>query len=166
MSTAVWLSTAVVKISRPLAHYVAVRNLCGERIVMSSPNESDFLMMMREHGQRVHQSSASPYLIQTAGRQEMHAYTELALAGRFDEAAAVSVRLDPLRKVSHRWIMSRWRETGVIPIAAIKEWSAMLGMAAGPVRTPLLQMDDGDRAAMRKDLEATGILAGELAAMA
>jgi len=152
------------KISRPLDHYVAVRKLCGERIVMSSPNEADFLMMMREHGQRVHQSSASPYLIQTADRQEMREYTELALAGRFDEAALVSAALDPLREVSHRWIMGRWRDTGVIPIAAIKEWSAMLGMAAGPVRTPLLQMSEADRAAMRQDIEATGILTGEPAA--
>jgi 4-hydroxy-tetrahydrodipicolinate synthase len=146
------------KISRPLDHYVAVNKLCGERIVLSSPNEADFLMMIREHGQRVHQSSASPYLIQTADRQEMRAYADLALAGRFDEAAAISARLDALREISHRWIMGRWRETSVIPIAAIKEWSAMLGMAAGPVRTPLLQMSETDRAAMRRDLEATGIL--------
>jgi len=149
------------KISRPLDHYIAVNELCGERIVMSSPNEADFLMMMREHGQRVHQSSASPYLIQTADRQQMREYAELALAGRFDEAAQASATLDPLREVSHRWIMGRWRETGVIPIAAIKEWSAMLGMAAGPVRTPLLQMSEADRAAMGQDIEATGILAGE-----
>jgi 4-hydroxy-tetrahydrodipicolinate synthase len=149
------------KISRPLDHYLAVRKLCGERIVMSSPSEGDFLMMMREHGQRVHQSSASPYLIQTAERQEMRQYADLALAGRFDDAAEVSARLDPLREISHRWIMGRWRDTGVIPIAAIKEWSAMLGMAAGPVRTPLLQMAEGERAAMRRDLEATGILADQ-----
>lgn len=147
------------KISRPLDHYVAVRRLCGERIVMSSPNEAEFLTMIREHGQRVHQSSASPYLVQTADRQEMRQYAELALDGRFDEAAEISATLDPLRAVSHRWIMGRWRETGIIPIAAIKEWSAMLGMAAGPVRTPLLQMDAGDREALRKDLDATGILA-------
>jgi 4-hydroxy-tetrahydrodipicolinate synthase len=145
------------KVSRPLDHYVAVRKLCGDRIVMSSPNEADFLMMMREHGQRVHQSSASPYLIQTAERQEMREYAELALAGRFDEAAVLSARLEPLREVSHRWMMGRWRQTGVIPIAAIKEWSAMLGMAAGPVRTPLLQMSEHDVNSMRIELEATGI---------
>jgi 4-hydroxy-tetrahydrodipicolinate synthase len=91
----------------------------------------------------------------------MRAYTDLALAGRFDEAAKVSSGLDRLREVSHRWIMGRWRETGVIPIAAIKEWSALLGMAAGPVRTPLLQMSEGERAAIRSDIEATGILTGE-----
>jgi 4-hydroxy-tetrahydrodipicolinate synthase len=149
------------KISRPLDHYVAVRNLCGDRIVMSSPNEADFLMMMREHGQRVHQSSASPYLIQTADRQAMRGYTDLALAGRFDEAAEISQTLDPVRSVNHRWIMGRWREDGIIPIAAIKEWSALLGMAAGPVRPPLPQMSGGDRQTMRAEIEATGLLARE-----
>jgi 4-hydroxy-tetrahydrodipicolinate synthase len=149
------------KVSRPLDHYVAVRQLCGERIVMSSPNEADFLMMMRDHGQRVHQSSASPYLIQIADRLEMRQYTDLALDGRFDEAAEISERLDALREISHRWIMGRWRETGVIPIAAIKTWSEMLGMAAGPVRTPLLQMSNRDREQMRSELEATGIISGE-----
>lgn len=147
------------KISRPLDHYVAVRNLCGDRIVMSSPNEADFLMMMRDHGQRVHQSSASPYLIQTATAQPMREYTELALQGRFDDAAVVSATLDAVREVNHRWIMGRWRQNNIIPIAAIKEWSAMLGMAAGPVRTPLLQMSDRDRETLRHELEAVDLLA-------
>lgn len=147
------------KISRPLDHYVAVRNLCGDRIVMSSPNEADFLTMIRDHGQRVHQSSASPYLIQTADHQAMRRYVNLALAGQFVDAAEISAQLDPVRAVSHRWIMGRWRENGIIPIAAIKEWSAMLGMAAGPVRPPLPQMTEDDRAALRRELEATGLLA-------
>ena len=152
------------KISRPLEHYVAVREHCGDRIVMSSPNEADFLMMIRDHGQRVHQSSASPYLIQTAGRQAMRSYADLALAGDFAEAAKLSAELDPVRAVSHRWIMGRWRENGIIPIAAIKAWSEVLGMAAGPVRPPLPQMSDGDRNALRFELEATGLVARQPAA--
>jgi hypothetical protein len=31
-------------------------------------------------------------------------------------------------------------------------------MAAGPVRTPLLQMSDADRTTMRREIEATGLL--------
>jgi 4-hydroxy-tetrahydrodipicolinate synthase len=146
------------KISRPLDHYLAVQRLCGDRIVMSSPSETDFLMMMREHGQRVHQSSASPYLLQNATWQPIREYAEPALSGRFDEAAAISKPLDPLREISHRWIMGRWAKTQILPIAAIKAWSAMLGMAAGPVRTPLLQLSDREQAAMRAEIEATGLL--------
>jgi 4-hydroxy-tetrahydrodipicolinate synthase len=85
-------------------------------------------------------------------------YADLALAGRFDEAAAISKTLDPVRAVSHRWIMGRWAKNGIIPIAAIKAWSELLGMAAGPVRTPLLQMSDADRTTMRREIEAAGLL--------
>jgi 4-hydroxy-tetrahydrodipicolinate synthase len=86
-------------------------------------------------------------------------YADLALAGRFDEAAAISKTLDPVRAVSHRWIMGRWAKTGIIPIAAIKAWSELVGMAAGPVRTPLLQMSDADRRTLRDEVMATGLLA-------
>ena len=146
------------KLARPLAHYLEVQRLCGDRIVLSSPSENDFLMMMREHGQRVHQSSASPYLMQTADWQPMREYTELALAGRFAEAQAISDTLKPLRDVARRWLHGRWHDTHILPIAAIKAWSEMLGMAAGPVRTPLLQMSDQEKRAMRGEIEATGLL--------
>lgn len=149
------------KISRPVDHYVAVQQLCGNEIVMSSPNEADFLMMMRDHGQKVHQSSAAPYLIQTAGWQKMREYASLALQGRFDEAAPISATLDPVRKVSDRWIMGQWRKDGIIPIAAIKAWSERLGLAAGPVRPPLPQMTDADRQQMHKEIDAAGLLANQ-----
>jgi 4-hydroxy-tetrahydrodipicolinate synthase len=129
--------------------------------VMSSPSENDFLMMMREHGQRVHQSSASPYLVQTASWQPMREYTELALAGRFAEAAKVSETLAATRAVAKKWLHGRWHDTHILPIAAIKAWSEMLGMAAGPVRTPLLQMSAEERRAMRDEIAATGLLAGQ-----
>jgi len=149
------------KISRPVEHYAAVRAQCGDRIVMSSPNEADFLMMIRDHDQKVHQSSASPYLIQTGERLPMRAYANLALQGRFDEAAVISKTLDPVRAVNHRWIMGRWRETGILPIAAIKAWSEELGMAAGPVRTPLLQMSDLERQTLRNEIAGVDILASQ-----
>lgn len=146
------------KISRTLEHYVAVQKACGDALVLSSPAESQFLTMIRDHGQRVHQSSASPFLLQTATSQRVRQYAELALAGRFDEAQRVSASLDDLRKVQHPWIMGDYHSTGILPIAAIKAWSELLGMVGGPVRTPLLQMSAERRAAMRRDVEATGLL--------
>ncbi len=146
------------KIARPLEHYLAVQKLCGDQIVLSSPSETDFLMMIRDHGQRVHQSSASPYLMQTASWQPMRDYTECALDGEFTQAAAISETLTDLRAVAKRWLHGAWHETHILPIAAIKAWSEMLGMAGGPVRTPLLQISEQDRRRMRADIEATGLL--------
>jgi 4-hydroxy-tetrahydrodipicolinate synthase len=146
------------KIARPLEHYPAVKQLTGGSIVLSSPSETDWLMLMRDHGQRVHQSSASPYLLQTAAWQPMREYTELGLQGRFADAAAVSSTLDPVRAVQRKWLHERWHHDNVIPIAAIKAWSDMLGLAGGPVRTPLLPLTGEERAAMRSELERVGLI--------
>jgi 4-hydroxy-tetrahydrodipicolinate synthase len=147
------------KISRTLEHYVAVKELCERRLVLSSPSETDFLMMMRDHGQKVHQSSAAPFLIQTPKWQPIKTYAGLALSGDFKGAAEVSATLNDIRKVQHRWIMGPYRETNILPIAPINAWTELLGMAGGPVRTPLQQFSDADRARMRQDLEASGLLA-------
>jgi 4-hydroxy-tetrahydrodipicolinate synthase len=146
------------KISRTLDHYLAVKRLCGDKLVLSSPSETDFLMMMRDHGQRVHQSSASPFLLQTANSRPVKEYAELALLGDFESAERISSTLNDVRKTQHHWIMGPYRETDILPIAAIKAWSELLGMAGGPVRTPLLQMPEEQRARMRHDVEATGLL--------
>jgi len=151
------------KIARPLDHYLAVQRLCGHEIVLSTPSETDFLMMMRDHGQKVHQSSASPYLFQTATRQPMRDYTELALQGRFAEAEPISESLKPARAVARRWLHEPWHASQLLPIAAIKAWSEMLGMAAGPVRTPLLRLNEQERAILRDDLERASLLRAEAA---
>jgi dihydrodipicolinate synthase/N-acetylneuraminate lyase len=52
-----------------------------------------------------------------------------------------------------------WLKHKIIPIAYLKAWSEMLGLAAGPVRPPLLQITDAERQAVRDDLERTGLLA-------
>src|SRR5262245_54543977 len=152
------------KIARPLEHYLAVQRLTGGRIVLSSPSESDWLMLMRDHGQLVHQSSASPYLLQTAARQPMRDYTELGLNGRFDEAAAISATLAPARETQRRWLHDRWHHDRIIPIAAIKAWSECLDMAGGPVRPPLPALSAQERAALRRDLEEIGLVSEPRAA--
>lgn len=148
-----------IKCSRPMEHYAAVKRVCGDKIVMSHPSETHLLMLMREYGQRVHMSSATPYLYQTASWRPMHDYVELALAGKFDEANKVSAELQPVREAHDRWVHASWDDRGIIGIAEIKAWSEMLGMAAGPVRTPLLQMSAEQKEALRVDLERAGLLA-------
>jgi len=147
------------KISRPLEHYAKVKQLCGDRIVLSNSSETEWLTLMRDYGQRVHQSTPTPYLFQVPGWLPLRDYTELGLAGRYDEAAAISKSLAPVRAVWERCMKSAWAEKRVIPIAYLKAWSGLLGMAAGPVRSPLLQLTDAEQQALRADLERVGLLA-------
>jgi 4-hydroxy-tetrahydrodipicolinate synthase len=148
-----------IKCSRPLGHYAEVKKLCGDKIVMSHPGESEWLTLMRDHGARVHMSSATPFLVQTPSWLPMRKYTELGLAGRFDEAEVASRELDPLRKVHDRWMREPWVKDKIIPIHYLKAWSELLGMAGGHVRPPLPQVTEQERAALRADLEQTGLLA-------
>jgi 4-hydroxy-tetrahydrodipicolinate synthase len=148
-----------IKVPRPVEHFAKVQKLCGDRIVMSNPNEDDFIRMMRDYGQRVYQSSQRPYLYQTASWTPFRDYAELGLAGRFEEAEKVAKQLEPLREVHRKWLRSHWPERRVIPIAYIKAWSELMGMAGGPVRPGLPQITEKERLDMRRDIERTGLLA-------
>lgn len=148
-----------IKCSRPLDHYARVKKLCGGRIVMSHPSESEWLTLMRDYGARVHMSSAAPYILQTAAWKPVHEYTELALQGRFAEAEKASRELDPVREVHEKWMRDPWVKQRVIAIAQLKAWSELLGLAGGPVRPPLLPLAETERAALSTDLERCGLLA-------
>ena len=147
-----------IKIPRAMDHYVEVKKLIGDKLVMSQPNEVDWLMLMRDHGQRVHQSSPTPYLYQTPGSLPMHDYTELGLAGQFNEAAPIAQSLQPLRDLHDKWLRARWLNEKIIPIAYIKAWSEMLGLAGGPVRPPLLSISEAERWTLRSELQQTSLL--------
>ncbi len=158
-----------LKVSRnanTLAHYAKVTKLCGEKIVMSEPTEALWLTMMRDFGQKVLQSVPVPFLFQTPSWLPMREYTELGLQGRFEEAAVISTKMQPLREVQNRWLRSRWVNEKLLPIAYIKAWSEMMGMAGGPVRPGLPQITEKERQGLRAELEQTGILARVQAAKA
>ena len=154
------------KISRPLAHYAEVKRLCGDRIVLSNSSETEWLTLMRDYGQQVHQSTPTPYLFQTPAWLPLREYTELGLAGRYDGAAAVSKSIQPVRSIWERCMRVSWQEKKIIPIAWIKAWSELLGMAGGPVRQPLPQLTAAEKAGLRQDLERAGLLARVPAAKA
>jgi len=153
-----------IKVSRPLDHYAQVQKLCGDKIVMSHPSEALWFKLMRDYGAKVHMSSAAPYLIQTPDRPLMRDYTELALRGSFAEAEAVSRSLAPLRETQEKWMREPWLKQKIIPIACLKAWTEMLGLAGGPVRPPLPQFPSEERRTLRSEVEHCGLLHGIAAA--
>ena len=155
-----------IKLSWGTEHYAKVKALAGDKLVLSDPNESHLLEMIRDYGQQVYQSSQTPYLFQTAAWRPLSEYVGLALEKRFDEAAKAAAVLEPLRKLHLKWYRNKWSENKVIPCAYVKAWSEMLGMAGGPVRPGLPQVTPAERAELRADLERTGILARVPAAKA
>lgn len=147
-----------IKLGGGLVHYLETKRLVGDRLVLSTPSEDDWLMLMVYLGQRVHMSSASPYLYQTPGALPIKRYTELAMGGDVAGAAQLSYHLAPIRRVNHKWHHRLWTQQRIIPIAYIKAWSELLGLAAGPVRPPLLPLTPEEKAELRSDLRQVGLL--------
>ncbi len=90
----------------------------------------------------------------------MHDYTELGLQRKFQDAEKISAQLQPLRAVMSKYLREKWNDNDrLIPIAYIKAWSELMGMAGGPVRPGLPQITAKERQELRADVERTGLLA-------
>ena len=74
------------------------------------------------------------------------------------EAEKIFHALEPVRLVHDKWMRDPWLKNEIIPIANLKAWCEMIGLAGGPVRPPLRQITDAERAEMRGDLERVGVL--------
>jgi 4-hydroxy-tetrahydrodipicolinate synthase len=140
-----------IKYSVPREMYAQLTRLAGDRILVSNPDEHDWLDNIIELGWQLYLCSNPPYLLQTAVDQRMNEYTALAFAGKFEEARKVSASLAPARHA-----LKTSRPHGK-PQGHAKYWQELLGQVGGPVRRPLLQMTDADRAATKKAFDASGL---------
>lgn len=152
-----------IKVGHDHERFLEILRRVGDRLVASEPNESRWLENLLDHDMQVFMSSAAPYLYQTPRHKPMLDYTRAALAGDRDLAEAISDSLQPARAVSERFVTGPWRKERLHPIAAIKCWSALLGMAGGNVRSPLPELGEDDQTALATavadaGLRASGIL--------
>jgi 4-hydroxy-tetrahydrodipicolinate synthase len=82
----------------------------------------------------------------------MHEYTQLAFAGRFEEARKVRDSLEPVRQA-----MATTKPADK-PQAFGKYWQELLGQAGGRVRPPMLELTDAEKAAIREAFEGCGLV--------
>jgi 4-hydroxy-tetrahydrodipicolinate synthase len=140
-----------IKYSVTREMYSKLTKLAGDKILVSNPDEHDWLSNIIELGWQLYLCSNPPYLLQTAVDQRINDYTALAFAGKFDEARKVSDSLQPARDA-----LKHSRPKGK-PQAHAKYWQELLGQVGGPVRRPLLQMTDADKVATKAALDACGL---------
>ncbi|HEV3377309.1 MAG TPA: dihydrodipicolinate synthase family protein [Thermoleophilaceae bacterium] len=139
-------------------HLLRVQELAGDRIVVTDAAERHWLELHAEHGFQALMSTPALALYQRPGHLPIVEYTKLADAGDLEEARAISARLGPARDAFDRWMRAPWLERNTIPIAQLKAWLALLGLPQGPVRPPLVPLTPDEEAALRRDLEAAGLL--------
>jgi 4-hydroxy-tetrahydrodipicolinate synthase len=139
-------------------HLLRVQELAGDRIVVTDASERHWLELHTEHGFQALMSTPALALYQRPGHLPVADYTRLADAGDLDAARALSDRLDPARAVFERWMRRPWVDRRVIPIAQLKAWLGLLGLPQGPVREPLVPLTRDEELALRRDLEAAGLV--------
>jgi 4-hydroxy-tetrahydrodipicolinate synthase len=147
-----------IKNPQGLEHLLRVQELAGERIVVTDASERHWLELHTEHGFPALMSTPALALYQRPGRLPIAEYTRLADSGELDAARTLSAELDPARDAFDRWMREPWLERHVIPIAQLKAWLGLLGLPQGPVRPPLVPLTPDEEAALRRDLDAAGIL--------
>lgn len=144
-------TVVAVKYSVPRPMYAELTRLAGDRILVSTASENEWLDNILELGWQLYLCSSPPYLLQTASDHRMRDYTEAAFAGRVAEARAISASLDPIR---HALSDTRPAEK---PHAHQKYWQSLLGQTGGRVRAPCMELTDAEKAITRAAFLTCGL---------
>jgi 4-hydroxy-tetrahydrodipicolinate synthase len=140
-----------IKYSVPREMYVRLSEMAGDKLIVSTSSEDEWFDNIVELGWRLYLCSSPPYLLQTAADKRMREYTDLAFAGDVARAKEVRDSLAPVRKAL---ASTRPPEK---PHAHPKYWQELLGQVGGPVRRPMLDLTEAEKAATRAAFEACGL---------
>jgi 4-hydroxy-tetrahydrodipicolinate synthase len=150
-------NVCAVKTTSSESEIEKVRALCGGRIVVSDPEEARWLKNMTKHGQQALFADPEPYLYQRVGFQPIAEYTAAFRAGDTVRAQEVAATIESIRRIYAKWIMEPLK-SGVMPNAALKCWAEAMGMAAGPVRSPLTPLPSTDKRELLDELAGVGLV--------
>ncbi len=144
-------TVVAIKYSVPRDMYKKLTALAGDRILVSTASEAEWLDNVLELGWQLYLCSSPPYTMQTKVDRRMREYTELAFAGKAAEARAVSASLQQVRDAF------RLSKPAEKPNAHQKYWQELLGQVGGPVRAPLLELTEDEKRATREAFETCGL---------
>ena len=147
-------TVVAIKYSTPRAMYVELSRLAGDRMIVSTASEEEWLDNILVLDWQLYLCSSPPYLLQTAADRRMRDYTDAAFCGRADAARQIRDSLEPVR---HALRSTRPAEK---PHAHQKYWQTMLGQTGGRVRPPCLELTSAEKAATQRALETCGLKLG------
>ena len=144
-------NVVAIKYSVPRPMYAELTKLAGDRILVSTASEEEWLDNILELNWQLYLCSSPPYLIQTAQDKRMREYTDLAFAGKAEDARRIRDSLAPVRAALKD---TRPAEK---PHSHQKYWQELLGQVGGRVRTPLLELTEEEKRATRLAFEQCGL---------
>ncbi len=140
-----------IKYSVPRDMYVRLTKLAGDKLIVSTSSEEEWLDNILELNWQVYLCSTPPYLLQTKFDRRMREYTDLAMRGEAAKARAVRDSLNPVRQAL------RGSCPGGKVHAHQKYWQELLGQVGGAVRRPLLSLTQAEKDATRQALANCGL---------
>jgi 4-hydroxy-tetrahydrodipicolinate synthase len=149
-------NVVAIKYSVPREMYARLTRLAGDRILVSTASEEEWLDNIVELGWQLYLCSSPPYLLQTKSDRRMREYTDLAMRGDVARAKAVRDSLDPVREA-----FKRTRPPEKFHSHS-KCWQELLGQAGGAVRLPMLELSEAEKDATRRAFEGCGLAADGL----
>lgn len=144
-------NVVAIKYSVPRPMYKELTALAGDRILVSTASEEEWLDNILELGWQLYLCSSPPYLIQTKHDRRMREYTDLAFAGKADEARRIRDSLEPERAAL------RSTRPAEKPHSHQKYWQGLLGQTGGRVRPPLLELTEDEKRATQIAFESCGL---------
>lgn len=144
-------TVVAIKYSVPREMYAKLTELAGDRILVSTASEEEWLDNVLELGWQLYLCSSPPYTMQTKHDRRMRDYTDLAFAGKAAEARAVSASMQPVRDAFRK---SRPAEK---PTSHQKYWQELMGQVGGRVRAPMLELTEAEKRATKAAFEASGL---------
>ena len=140
-----------IKYSVPRDMYTRLTQIAGDKIIVSTASEEEWLDNIVELGWRLYLCSTPPFTMQTASDQRINEYTRLAFDGKVAEAKKVRDSLAPVRAA-----FKASRPAGT-PQAHTKYWIEQLGQVGGPVRRPLLNLSEMEKSVIQKAIADSGL---------
>jgi 4-hydroxy-tetrahydrodipicolinate synthase len=140
-----------IKYSVPRDMYMRLHEMAHHKLIVSTASEEEWLDNIIDMDWRLYLCSTPPYLLQTKDDQRMRAYTDLAFAGKQEEARRLRDSLNPVRKAL---ASTRPAEK---PHAHQKYWQELLGQRGSSVRAPMLELTEAEKMATRSAFETCGL---------
>jgi len=144
-------TVVAIKYSVPRDMYAKLTELAGDKILVSTASEEEWLDNIIDLKWQLYLCSSPPYLLQTKNDRRMREYTDLAFAGDFEKARAVRDSLEPVRQALKK------TKPGSKPQSSQKHWQDLLGQVGGHVRRPMLEMTSEEKHLMTEAFETCGL---------
>ena len=127
--------------------------LIGDKVVISTPDEWIFFKG-KEMGfeQQVMFANTSDWRFDTKENNYYVDFVNNAVKGDLNEEFYEKY-IKPIKGVSDKWWMKTvQKNNGVLPVSLCKYWGELMGMAGGPPRLPLFDLNDQEKNQLEIDI--------------